>query len=167
MPKVPYPYEVNGKLVTGSGSLIPICSLSNRSLLPILTVLDFWKKTDLFSEGIRNFVFKTQFQFLLEFLKKILIRKKGLYSKITILPYFIISVGQKRFWNWFSGQLRLFWNFWNANFKKVQRRFLLLLLGLIDYNQKTPLPIIPIASYLLTLPINRGVANYWVDEILV
>ena len=39
MPKVPYPYEVNGKLVTGNGSLIPICSLSNRSLLPSLTVL--------------------------------------------------------------------------------------------------------------------------------
>ena len=39
MPKVPYPYEVNGKLVTGNGSLIPICSLSSRSLLPSLTVL--------------------------------------------------------------------------------------------------------------------------------
>jgi hypothetical protein len=38
MPKVPYPYEVNGKLITGNGSLIPICSLSNRSLLPSLTV---------------------------------------------------------------------------------------------------------------------------------
>ena len=38
MPKVPYPYEVNGKLVTGNGSLTPICSLSNRSLLPSLTV---------------------------------------------------------------------------------------------------------------------------------
>ena len=38
MPKVPYPYEVNGKLVTGNGSLIPICSLSNSSLLPSLTV---------------------------------------------------------------------------------------------------------------------------------
>ena len=24
MPKVPYPYEVNGKLFTGNGSLIPI-----------------------------------------------------------------------------------------------------------------------------------------------
>ena len=24
MPKVPYPYEVDGKLVTGNGSLIPI-----------------------------------------------------------------------------------------------------------------------------------------------
>ena len=39
MPKVPYPYEVNGKLVTGNGSLkIPICSLSNSSLMPSLTV---------------------------------------------------------------------------------------------------------------------------------
>ena len=36
--KVPYPYVVNGKLVAGNGSLIPICSLSNRSLLPSLTV---------------------------------------------------------------------------------------------------------------------------------
>ena len=42
MPKVPYPYEVNGKLVTGNGSLIPICSLSNRSLLPSLTVYDLF-----------------------------------------------------------------------------------------------------------------------------
>ena len=39
MPKVPYPYEVNGKLVTGNGSIIPICSLSNRSLSPSLTVI--------------------------------------------------------------------------------------------------------------------------------
>ena len=38
MPKVPYSYEVNGKLVTGNGALIPICSLANRSLLPSLTV---------------------------------------------------------------------------------------------------------------------------------
>ena len=36
MSKVPYPYEVNGKLVAGNGSLIPICSLSNHSLLPRL-----------------------------------------------------------------------------------------------------------------------------------
>ena len=36
MPKVPYSYEVNGKLVTGNGSLIPICSL-----LPSLTVIKF------------------------------------------------------------------------------------------------------------------------------
>ena len=35
MPNVPYPYEVNGKLVTGNGSL------SNRSLLPSLTVYIF------------------------------------------------------------------------------------------------------------------------------
>jgi hypothetical protein len=39
MLNVSYPYEVNGKLVTGNGSLIPISSLSNRSLLPNLTVL--------------------------------------------------------------------------------------------------------------------------------
>ena len=39
MSKVPYPFEVNGKLVTENGCLIPICSLSNRSLLPSLTVL--------------------------------------------------------------------------------------------------------------------------------
>jgi hypothetical protein len=38
MPKVPYLYEVNSKLVTENGSLIPICSLSNRFLLPSLTV---------------------------------------------------------------------------------------------------------------------------------
>ena len=44
MPKVPYPYEVNGKLVTGNGSLIPICSLSNSSLMPSLTVFLTIKK---------------------------------------------------------------------------------------------------------------------------
>ena len=38
MPKFPNPYEVTGKLVAGNGSLIPSCSLSNRSLLPSLTV---------------------------------------------------------------------------------------------------------------------------------
>ena len=42
MPKVPYPYEVNGKVVTGNGSLIPICSLSNRSLLPSSIILFFF-----------------------------------------------------------------------------------------------------------------------------
>ena len=47
MPKVPYPYEVNGKLVTGNGSLIPICSLSNRSLLPSLTVVSKEQLLDL------------------------------------------------------------------------------------------------------------------------
>ena len=36
MPKVPYPYEVNGKLVTGNGFLISACSLSNSSLLTVL-----------------------------------------------------------------------------------------------------------------------------------
>ena len=38
MPNVPYPYEVNWHLVTGNGSLTPICSLSKRSLSPSLTV---------------------------------------------------------------------------------------------------------------------------------
>ena len=40
MPNVPYSSEVNGKLVKGNGSLIPISSLSKRSLLSSLTVLD-------------------------------------------------------------------------------------------------------------------------------
>ena len=48
MPKVPYPYEVNDKLVTGNGSLIPICSLSNRSLLPSLTVFYFAGTSEIF-----------------------------------------------------------------------------------------------------------------------
>ena len=38
MPKVPYPYQVNWQLVTGNGSLTPICSLSKRTLSPSLTV---------------------------------------------------------------------------------------------------------------------------------
>ena len=46
MPKIPYPYDVNGKLVTGNGSLIPICSLSNRSLLSSLTVTSHTLKSD-------------------------------------------------------------------------------------------------------------------------
>ena len=50
MPNFSYSYKENGKLVRGNGSLIPICSVSNRSLLPCLTVLVnfvlfiFWKK---------------------------------------------------------------------------------------------------------------------------
>ena len=47
MPKVPYPYEGNGKLVTGNGSLIPICSLSNSSLMPSLTVFPIIHKNNL------------------------------------------------------------------------------------------------------------------------
>ena len=46
MPNVPYPYEANSKLVKGNGSLIPISSLSNRSLLPSLAVLCFWNTVD-------------------------------------------------------------------------------------------------------------------------
>ena len=42
MPKVHYSYEVNGKLVTENGSLIQICSLSNCSLLPSLTVCMYY-----------------------------------------------------------------------------------------------------------------------------
>ena len=41
MPNVPYPYEVNDKLVTGNGSLTTICSLSKRSLSPSLTLFEF------------------------------------------------------------------------------------------------------------------------------
>ena len=38
MPNFPYPYEADWQLVTGNGSLTPICSLSKRSLSPSLTV---------------------------------------------------------------------------------------------------------------------------------
>ena len=41
MPNVPHSYEVNGKLVTGNGSLMPISSSTKRSLLPSLPVLLF------------------------------------------------------------------------------------------------------------------------------
>ena len=40
MPNVPYPYEVNWH-VTRNGSLTQICSLSNCSLSPSLTVLTY------------------------------------------------------------------------------------------------------------------------------
>ena len=48
MPNVPYPYEVNWHLVTGNGSLIQICSLSNSSLLPSLIVVCFLKLGPIF-----------------------------------------------------------------------------------------------------------------------
>ena len=38
--KSSFPYKVSGKLVTGNGSLIPICSLADCSLLPSLTVVE-------------------------------------------------------------------------------------------------------------------------------
>ena len=41
MPNLPYYYEVNWQLVTGNGSLTPICSLSKRSLSPNLNALFF------------------------------------------------------------------------------------------------------------------------------
>ena len=59
MPKDPYPYEVHGKLVTGNGFLIPICSLSNRSLLPSLTV--FGKCLRKFSSNPRNVKVQSDF----------------------------------------------------------------------------------------------------------
>ena len=55
MPNVPYPYEVNWHLVTGNGSLIPICSLANRSLLPSLTVPYFLKVCPIFVGHISQF----------------------------------------------------------------------------------------------------------------
>ena len=47
MPNVPYPYEVNGKLVMGNGSLIPICSL-----MPSLTVLMYFINFAMQSTGL-------------------------------------------------------------------------------------------------------------------
>jgi hypothetical protein len=49
MPKVPYSYEVTGKLDKGNGSLIPICSSSKRSLLPSLTAykIQGYKKSEI------------------------------------------------------------------------------------------------------------------------
>ena len=56
MPNVPYPYEVNDKLVTGNGSLIPISSLSKRSLLPSLTIFTKIKiKSFECPKSIRNY----------------------------------------------------------------------------------------------------------------
>ena len=42
MSNVPYSCKVNWHLVSGNGSLIPIRSLSNRSLLPSLNVYVFF-----------------------------------------------------------------------------------------------------------------------------
>ena len=55
MPDFPYPYEVNWHLVTGNGSLIPICFLSNNSLLHLgeynlSTLVEIWL-TDLPKSG--------------------------------------------------------------------------------------------------------------------
>ena len=38
MPKIPYPYEINGNLVTENGSLTPICTLSKLFLSQSLTI---------------------------------------------------------------------------------------------------------------------------------
>ena len=67
MPKVSYPYEVNEKLVTGNGSLIPICSLSNHSFLPSLTVLEFKRDFNNSSIQILHNVIQTFLRVLLQF----------------------------------------------------------------------------------------------------
>ena len=67
MPKVPYPYEVNGKLVTGNGSLIPICSLSNRSLLPSLTVHINFDALHRIQNGVPNFNFSSRQELISHF----------------------------------------------------------------------------------------------------
>ena len=59
MPNVPYPYEVNGKLVRGNGSLIPISSLTKRSLtkrslLPSLTVLHKMQQVGATTKRLRD-----------------------------------------------------------------------------------------------------------------
>ena len=54
---IPYPYEVNGKLVTGNGSLIPIFSLSNSSLMPSLTVPNIQRQSHY--QAITNLYYAT------------------------------------------------------------------------------------------------------------
>ena len=53
MTNVPHPYVVDWQLVTGIGSLIPICSLSNRSLLPSCLSKNFLSGT--FSKDLDPF----------------------------------------------------------------------------------------------------------------
>ena len=69
MPNVPYPYEVNWHLVTGNGSLIPICSLSNHFLSPsLLYYKDFHRENYLFcylqisNDKLLTLLLKTYFQ---------------------------------------------------------------------------------------------------------
>ena len=55
MPNVPYPYEKNWHLVTGNGSFISTCFLSNNSLLHLgeynlSTLVEIWL-TDLSKSG--------------------------------------------------------------------------------------------------------------------
>jgi hypothetical protein len=59
LPNVPYPYEVNGKLVKGNGSLTTICFLSNRSLSPNLTekFKSSWRFLQIFVAFLQNLNF--------------------------------------------------------------------------------------------------------------
>ena len=66
MPKVPYSYDVNGKLVTGNGSLIPICSLSNSSLMPSLTVYEFLVLYRFFSKMFRPHIKQKRMNVILQ-----------------------------------------------------------------------------------------------------
>ena len=72
MPKVPCPYEVYGKFVTENGSLVPICSLSNSSLMPNFTVFSFLSP---------NFSFKFYF-----FIKVLTFQYVQLLSAIFKIP---------------------------------------------------------------------------------
>ena len=96
MPNVPYPYEVNWKLVTGNGSLTTICSLSKHSLSPSLTVSDFirtfWR--DFYHrEGDAGTASSYVIQYpapdnhrqeILEFVERVLIKESEKYADLAI-----------------------------------------------------------------------------------
>ena len=94
MPKVPYPYKVNGKLVTENGSLIPICSLLNRSLLPSLTVL----------MGILGDLFAA-FDFMPAF--SVYFDKSLKYNLFHVLLMSFYTMGLNPFW--INQIFKLFW----------------------------------------------------------
>ena len=80
MPKVPYPNEENGKLVTGNGSFIPICSFFKPLLIakPSLTVPSnkigqiFSMLVCLFRLNDKKYALKIgMFSFFSEFIEKI------------------------------------------------------------------------------------------------
>ena len=64
MPKVPYPYEVNAKLVTGNGLfLIEPFPIANQSCMPVVPTCDWNQMSAL--DIIQNLSLKTKVLFCL------------------------------------------------------------------------------------------------------
>ena len=89
----PYPYEVNGKLVTGYGSLIPICSLSNRSLLPPILTQQLFLPSSVKTSG-------RYFQSFETFLKSLTLCNNKSHQKFRnyFTPMYLLSLVSRSKW---------------------------------------------------------------------